>query len=174
MVVCSIVMVGLGNFSPVEAKSKVHAPVGFPVVDPIEEAYQVQAYQMAVLYAALDEIRIIAEYVQAVEAEQARQAELARQQEIARTTPVRNVSPASTQVSGACGGATNGADQFIGHESGGNPNIYNTGGSGAWGCYQIMPATWASSCSDLGQHGSASPQAQAQCASRLPLSAWSG
>src|SRR5262245_53395525 len=73
-------------------------------------------------------------------------------------------------VGGACGGATNGADRFIGRESGGNPNARNA--SGAWGCYQIMPGTWASSCSDLGQHGSASTQAQAACASRLPSSSW--
>lgn len=73
-------------------------------------------------------------------------------------------------VSGACGGATNGADAYIARESGGNPNARNP--SGAWGCYQIMPGTWASSCSDLGQHGSASTSAQAACASRLPHSSW--
>jgi soluble lytic murein transglycosylase-like protein len=73
-------------------------------------------------------------------------------------------------VGGSCGGATNGADRFIGAESGGNPNARNA--SGAWGCYQIMPGTWRSSCSDLGQHGSASTDAQAQCASRLPSSSW--
>jgi soluble lytic murein transglycosylase-like protein len=73
-------------------------------------------------------------------------------------------------VGGACGGATNGADRFIGAESGGNPNARNS--SGAWGCYQIMPGTWQSSCSDLGQHGSASTDAQAQCASRLPSGSW--
>jgi soluble lytic murein transglycosylase-like protein len=73
-------------------------------------------------------------------------------------------------VGGACGGATNGADRFIGAESGGNPNARNS--SGAWGCYQIMPGTWRSSCSDLGAHGSASTEAQAACASRLPSSSW--
>ena len=73
-------------------------------------------------------------------------------------------------VGGACGGATNGADRFIGAESGGNPNARNS--SGAWGCYQIMPGTWRSSCSDLGSHGSAGTDAQAQCASRLPSSSW--
>jgi soluble lytic murein transglycosylase-like protein len=73
-------------------------------------------------------------------------------------------------VGGACGGASNGADRFIGAESGGNPNARNS--SGAWGCYQIMPGTWRSSCSDLGSHGSAGTDAQAQCASRLPSSSW--
>jgi soluble lytic murein transglycosylase-like protein len=77
----------------------------------------------------------------------------------------------SANVGGACGGATNGADSYIGRESGGNPNARNP--SGAWGCYQIMPGTWSSSCSDLGSHGSASTSAQAQCASRLPQSSWS-
>jgi soluble lytic murein transglycosylase-like protein len=76
-----------------------------------------------------------------------------------------------SSVGGACGGATNGADSYIGRESGGDPNARNA--SGAWGCYQIMPGTWSSSCSDLGQHGSASTEAQAACASRLPSSAWS-
>jgi soluble lytic murein transglycosylase-like protein len=76
----------------------------------------------------------------------------------------------SSSVGGACGGASNGADAYIGRESGGNPNARNP--SGAWGCYQIMPGTWSSSCSDLGAHGSASTDAQAQCASRLPSSSW--
>ena len=80
-------------------------------------------------------------------------------------------SGTSSSVGGACGGASNGADAYIGRESGGNPNARNP--SGAWGCYQIMPGTWSSSCSDLGAHGSASTSAQAQCASRLPSSSWS-
>jgi hypothetical protein len=88
--------------------------------------------------------------------------------------PVRP-TPVYTAVTGACGGATNGADQFIARESGGNPNIYNGGGSGAWGCYQIMPATWAGAgCNEIGTFGSATPAQQAQCASRLSLSAWGG
>lgn len=82
------------------------------------------------------------------------------------------VSPQVTSsVGGACGGATNGADQFIARESGGDPNALNP--SGAYGCYQIMPGTWAGAgCDDLGAYGSASPAAQAACASRLSLSAW--
>lgn len=85
--------------------------------------------------------------------------------------PAHPVAAPATGAVGACGGATNGADQFIMRESGGDPNALNP--SGAWGCYQIMPGTWAGAgCDDLGPYGSASPAAQAQCASRLPDSAW--
>jgi hypothetical protein len=105
------------------------------------------------------------------EAEQAAAAANARKPKPAAPTGRGGSSGGGgTSVGGACGGATNGADAFIGKESGGNPNARNS--SGAWGCYQIMPGTWSSSCSDLGAHGSASTQAQAQCASRLPSSAW--
>src|SRR4029077_13439629 len=78
---------------------------------------------------------------------------------------------------GACGGASNGADQYIHRESGGDPTIANGGGHAAspfdagraWGCYQILPSTWASSCSDITTYD---PASQARCASRLPDSAW--
>lgn len=106
----------------------------------------------------------------AAEAEQAAAAANARKPKPAAPTGRGGSSGAGTSVGGACGGASNGADAFIGRESGGNPNARNS--SGAWGCYQIMPGTWSSSCSDLGQHGSASTEAQAQCASRLPSSSW--
>ena len=106
------------------------------------------------------------------EAEQAAQAAAAAnaKKKPAAPTGRGGSSGGGSSVGGACGGASNGADAYIGRESGGNPNARNA--SGAWGCYQIMPGTWSSSCSDLGQHGSASTQAQAQCASRLPSSAW--
>jgi Transglycosylase-like domain len=74
---------------------------------------------------------------------------------------------------GACGGATNGADQYIGRESGGDPGAVNAS-SGAYGCYQITPGTWGASCSDLGPQSGSSASTQAQCASRLPASAWAG
>jgi len=110
-------------------------------------------------------------FFQAVLAQQAEQAAAA-----ANASKPKPVAPTGRggggggSVGGACGGATNGADAYIGRESGGNPNARNP--SGAWGCYQIMPGTWSSSCSDLGQYGSAGTSAQAQCASRLPSSAW--
>jgi hypothetical protein len=86
------------------------------------------------------------------------------------SVPAVGVTP-----TGACGGATNGADRYIGRESGGNPGIYNSEGSGAWGCYQIEPGTWeGAGCDAFGSYGSANAQEQAECASRLPLSAWGG
>jgi soluble lytic murein transglycosylase-like protein len=110
--------------------------------------------------------------VAAAEAERAAEAAAAANARRKAVAPTgRGGGGGGSSVGGACGGATNGADRFIGAESGGNPNARNS--SGAWGCYQIMPGTWQSSCSDLGQHGSASTDAQAQCASRLPSSSWS-
>ena len=106
----------------------------------------------------------------AAEAEQAAQAAAAANAKKKSVAPTGRGGGGGGSVGGACGGATNGADRFIGAESGGNPNARNS--SGAWGCYQIMPGTWSSSCSDLGQHGSAGTDAQAQCASRLPSSSW--
>ncbi|MFL6243636.1 MAG: lytic transglycosylase domain-containing protein [Acidimicrobiia bacterium] len=110
--------------------------------------------------------------VAAAEAERAAEAAAAANARKKAVAPTgRGGGGGGSSVGGSCGGATNGADRFIGAESGGNPNARNS--SGAWGCYQIMPGTWQSSCSDLGQHGSASTDAQAQCASRLPSSSWS-
>jgi hypothetical protein len=90
--------------------------------------------------------------------------------------PVIYTAP-QPSVAGACGGATNGADQFIQRESGGQPYIANGGGTAAspfdagraFGCYQIIPSTWAAACSDITTYD---PASQARCASRLPLSAW--
>ena len=106
-------------------------------------------------------------FFQAAAAAEAEQAAAAAKKPAA---PTGRGGGGGSSVGGACGGATNGADAYIGRESGGNPNARNS--SGAWGCYQIMPGTWSGSCSDLGQYGSASTSAQAACASRLPSSAW--
>lgn len=101
----------------------------------------------------------------------------AREQAAATVAPISSppvsapASPPMSTYTGACGGATNGADQFIQRESGGNPQVFNP--SGAYGCYQIMPGTWSGAgCDELGQYGNASPSAQAACASRLDLAAW--
>lgn len=114
------------------------------------------------------QLELFYEGILAAEAEKAAAANASKPKPVARTG---RGGGGGGSVGGACGGATNGADRFIGAESGGNPNARNA--SGAWGCYQIMPGTWRSSCSDLGQHGSASTEAQAACASRLPSSSWS-
>jgi soluble lytic murein transglycosylase-like protein len=124
----------------------------------------VQRHQLELLYQGI----LAAEAAKAAEAAEAAKAAAAKARKPAAPTGRRGSGGSS--VSGACGGATNGADRFIGAESGGDPNARNA--SGAWGCYQIMPGTWRSSCSDLGQHGSASTDAQAACASRLPSSSW--
>jgi hypothetical protein len=83
-----------------------------------------------------------------------------------RRVPVSRPSSGAT-VGGACGGSR--FDYVIDEESGGNPNARNA--SGAWGCYQIMPATWAGAGCE-GAHGSASVAQQAACADRLSASAW--
>jgi soluble lytic murein transglycosylase-like protein len=125
-----------------------------------------QAHQAELFYQAA----AAAEAERAAEAQRAAEAAAAANAKKKAVAPTGRGGGGGSSVGGACGGATNGADSFIGAESGGNPNARNS--SGAWGCYQIMPGTWQSSCSDLGQHGSASTDAQAQCASRLPSSSW--
>lgn len=80
----------------------------------------------------------------------------------------------SRSSSGGGGGGSCYASQvpagIIDRESKGDPTVWNTEGSGAWGCFQFMPGTWASSCSDLGVHGQASVSAQVACADRV----WAG
>jgi hypothetical protein len=123
----------------------------------VVDRQHVEEYVAAI--AEAERVRLIVDYVAA----EANRPRLAGQPAAPTAT--------GTTVGGACGGATNGADAFIGRESGGNPDIANP--SGAWGCYQIMPDTWrGAGCDEFGTHGSASVEAQAACASKLPLSAW--
>ena len=174
VVISSIAMVGPGLLSRADAL-------------PFEAGGQVAGVEMDRLAAMVHQLEFesamqaILQQVQYLQwlqqqAEQAQQAEIARQQQVAQQQAVTqshvNAPVVSNQGTGACGGATNGADQYIHRESGGSPTVANP--SGAYGCYQIMPATWASSCSDLGPEIGSSPSAQAACASRLPLSAWGG
>jgi hypothetical protein len=149
------------------SKERPAAATHFPVDGALSAASQaadVKRFLDAVQAQQLDA------FFQAVLAAQAEQAAAAANAKKPAAPTGRGGGGGGSSVGGACGGATNGADAYIGRESGGNPNARNS--SGAWGCYQIMPGTWSSSCSDLGQHGSASTDAQAQCASRLPSSAW--
>jgi hypothetical protein len=134
----------------------------------------VAAVQYVAVMTALDQI---GQYV-TWEAAQEAQAEAAREWAAAHPpSPPAPLRPANPSVSGggggACGGATNGADQFIHRESGGNPQAVNPS-SGAYGCWQVLPSTWASACGDIngGHPQGATVAQQAACASRLPLSAW--
>ncbi len=147
------------------------AATQFPVEGALAAASQDAAEKRFVEAFNAHQAELFFQAAAAAEAEQAAAAANAANAKKKAAAPTgRGGSSSGGSVSGACGGASNGADAFIGRESGGNPNARNP--SGAWGCYQIMPGTWQSSCSDLGQHGSASTEAQAQCASRLPSSSW--
>jgi hypothetical protein len=136
-----------------------------------EVAARVQAWDTAVWNNAVWNNAVWANAVAENEAIAAQQAADAAAWAAAhRPAPHQNPTAAPRATStGACGGA--GAnDQFIGRESGGNPNAQNP--SGAYGCYQILPSTWAGSCSDLGAEIGSSASTQAQCASRLSSSNW--
>lgn len=151
------------------SKERPAAATHFPVDGALIAANQAADEKRWVEAFQAHEAELFFQAAAAAEAEQAPAAANATRKPAVAPTG-RGGGGGGSSVGGACGGATNGADAFIGRESGGNPNARNS--SGAWGCYQIMPGTWSSSCSDLGQYGSAGTQAQAQCASRLPSSAW--
>jgi soluble lytic murein transglycosylase-like protein len=157
----------LDELSKERPAAATHFPVDGALVaasQAAEEARWVEAFQA-------HQAELFYQAAAAAEAERAAEAAAAANAKKKAVAPTGRGGGGGGSVGGACGGATNGADRFIGAESGGDPNARNS--SGAWGCYQIMPGTWSSSCSDLGQHGSASTDAQAQCASRLPSSSWS-
>src|SRR5918994_3893221 len=156
----------LDELSKERPAAATHFPVDGALVaasQAAEEARWVEAFQA-------HQAELFYQAAAAAEAERAAEAAAAANAKKKAAAPTGRGGGGGGSVGGACGGATNGADRFIGAESGGDPNARNS--SGAWGCYQIMPGTWSSSCSDLGQHGSASTDAQAQCASRLPSSSW--
>jgi hypothetical protein len=143
-----------------------------------------------------EQARLVSEYVQYIDTQQkvgsylvevareqaeaeararAEAEERARQVKPAPAPAPRYSTPPTNSGGGGCGGATNGADQYIGRETKGSSdpvNQANLQGSGAWGCYQITPSTWAASCGDLGSEIGSSGSTQAACASRLPISAW--
>jgi hypothetical protein len=144
-------------------KARPTAATHRPIEGVLVAANQAVAEKRWIEAAERHRLELFFEAVAAAEAEKAAAATKAKP--VARTGSVGGGS-----VGGACGGATNGADRHIGPESGGDPNARGAGG--AWGCYQIVPGTWSANCSDLGQHGSASTDAQAACASRLPASSW--
>jgi hypothetical protein len=150
------------------SKERPAAATHFPVDGALSAASQAADVKRFLDGVQAQQVDSFLQAAAAAEAEQAAAAANARKKPAAPTG--RGGGGGGSSVGGACGGATNGADAYIGRESGGNPNARNA--SGAWGCYQIMPGTWSSSCSDLGQYGSASTSAQAACASRLPSSAW--
>jgi Transglycosylase-like domain len=150
------------------SKERPAAASHFPVDGALIAASQAADEKRWVEAFQAHQVELFLQAAAAAEAEQAAAAANAKKKPAAPTG--RGGGGGGTSVGGACGGATNGADAYIGRESGGNPNARNA--SGAWGCYQIMPGTWSSSCSDLGSYGSASTSAQAACASRLPSSAW--
>jgi len=152
------------------SKERPAAASHFPVDGALTAASQAADVKRWVEGFQAHEAELFFQAVAANEAEQAAQAAAAANAKKKPAAPTGRGGSSGSSVGGACGGASNGADAYIGRESGGNPNARNA--SGAWGCYQIMPGTWSSSCSDLGQHGSASTEAQAQCASRLPSSSW--
>lgn len=143
--------------------------------------WQTFAYGQAVELARIEQAvfdlqQSVGAYVNDVIAqEEAWRLEQARQQQAredaaaaaaAQASRARPAQPQSspTMTSGGGGSCYGGVvpDYIVTRESGGNPNAVNPS-SGAWGCYQFMPSTWSSSCSDL----SRDVAGQKECASRI-------
>jgi hypothetical protein len=97
----------------------------------------------------------------ALQAEAERRAVLA-----AASRPRSSGSGGGASVTGECTGGPVSAT-VVQNESGGDPNVWNTQGSGAWGCWQIIPRTWNGLCSDIGPHGATGVDGQRECANRI-------
>jgi hypothetical protein len=119
----------------------------------------------------------IATYVQALEVAQVEQAVDELGQQVAAYVaavippprlPVPAVRPGGVNVGTSAppggGGCYDGPipAYIVTRESGGNPGAVNAS-SGAYGCFQIMPAVWANACGDL----SRDVAGQIACANRI-------
>lgn len=89
--------------------------------------------------------------------------------EAQRAEAARRTGGAYVQGIEVCNGRTLPTCGIVRRESRFNPNIWNTGGSGAWGLYQFLRSTWRATCPEY-PHGSASVAQQVECARRL----WNG
>jgi hypothetical protein len=154
-----VVVVTVATTSTADARRPARArpPVNvYSAVDPVDEARAVHDYAVALLLAYLDAelVRIVA-YVESVIAAE-RAAEVAR-----RAVPPVPARGSSNGASGDCYAGPIPA-YIVTRESGGDPNAVNRS-SGAFGCFQFLPSTWASSCSDLARDVAG----QIACADRI-------
>lgn len=191
-----VVMGGLVHWFPADAgaqkKHHVAVPRGFPIVDGVEEARTIYDYQQLMMWNALSDINAYFTAVQA-EVDRERAQEAADQAEAARmAAEARNagagkgqISSPLPQVNGGGGGSCYGGpvpDYIVTRESRGDPNAVNSS-SGAFGCYQIMPANWADPtlCGGISGRDVASQQQcatileqKSQAAGNSPLAPWGG
>lgn len=118
-----------------------------PMTDP-DEQYEITQVQVAQYLAALEEQRLVNEYLDALET--ARIAEVERQRQLAlRSTPQNTAAPmTSTNSANYAAGSGGIAECIRGRESGGNYAI-NTG-NGYLGAYQFTPGTWNNAVSNAG------------------------
>lgn len=149
-----------GADKPARPRPPVHS---FPVVDPIDEAYAIQAYQVAVLYAAIDDLlREVEAYVTELERAVAAYVESVRR-------PVSAVNPARPATRTADGRDYSAIAQC---ESGGNWST-NTG-NGYYGGLQFSQSTWegAGGLEYAPRADLATPEQQMTVADRIPRSSW--
>lgn len=147
-----VVVVVIVAAEPADAEKRPHVPRGFSVVDPIDEARVIHEENVADFEAWFaDQLRLVDEFVRAVIAG-----------ERLRTGPP-SPGPASVAHPGG-GGCYDGPvpAYIVDRESGGDPGAVNPS-SGAFGCFQFLPSTWSSSCSDLARDVAG----QVECANRI-------